>query len=113
MSASCRESARPATGCFVPAFMTLFLAMFFTLSKLFWIVAAPSHWLGLLVVATALCLLLRKPRAATAFACAAVALILVAWLAALPWARAWENRYPRPPWPSHVDGILVLGGGYD
>jgi uncharacterized SAM-binding protein YcdF (DUF218 family) len=87
--------------------------MFFTLSKLFWIVAAPSHWLALLVVATALCLLLRKPRAATAFAFAAVALLLVAWLAAMPLARAWENRYPRPPWPSHVDGILVLGGGYD
>src|ERR1700743_380387 len=93
--------------------MTLFLAMFFTLSKLFWIVAAPSDARGLLVGGPALCLGRRKPRAATAFACAAVALMLVAWLAALPLARAWENRYPRPPWPSHVDGILVLGGGYD
>lgn len=22
-----------------------------------------------------------------------------------------ENRFPRPPWPSHVEGVLVLGGG--
>lgn len=87
--------------------------MFFMLSKIFWILGAPSHWLALLVVATALSLLLRWQRAAKLFALAAVALILVAWLAAIPLARAWENRYPRPPWPRHVDGILVLGSGFD
>jgi len=25
--------------------------------------------------------------------------------------RPLENQYPRPSWPSHVDGVLVLGGG--
>ncbi|HTC83067.1 MAG TPA: YdcF family protein [Rhizomicrobium sp.] len=88
-------------------------AMFFVLSKILWTLAAPSHWLGLLVVATALCLLLRWQRAAKVFALVAVALILTAWLAAVPLARVWENRYPRPPWPDHVDGILVLGSGFD
>jgi uncharacterized SAM-binding protein YcdF (DUF218 family) len=87
--------------------------MFFTLSKIFWIVAAPSHWLGLLVVATALCLVLRRPRTARLLALAAVAILAIAGFAAMPLARDWEDRYPRPSWPKHVDGVLVLGGGYD
>lgn len=92
--------------------MTL-CGMFFVLSKIFWILAAPSHWLVLLVIATALCLLLNRHRAAKLFALAAVALVLVAWLAAGPLVRDWEDRYPRPAWPARVDGILVLGSGFD
>jgi len=87
--------------------------MFFVLSKIFWILAAPSHWLLLLVLATALCLLLGRHRAAKVFAMAAVALVLVAWLAAGPLVRDWEDRYPRPPWPARVDGVVVLGSGFD
>jgi uncharacterized SAM-binding protein YcdF (DUF218 family) len=87
--------------------------MFFVLSKVFWILAAPSHWLVLLVIAIALCLLFKWHRAAKALALAAVALVLVAWLAAAPLVRDWEDRYPRPPWPARVDGILVLGSGFD
>ena len=87
--------------------------MFFVLSKIFWLLAAPSHWLGLLVVATALCLLLRWYRAAKLFAVAAVLLLVVAGLTAVPLARALEDRYPRPSWPARVDGILVLGSGFD
>ena len=87
--------------------------MFFALSKIFWTLAAPSHWLGPLAVTVLVCLLLRWLRAAKIFAFAMVALMLVAWLAAMPLARAWEGRYPRPSWPRHVDGVLVLGGGYN
>ena len=87
--------------------------MFFTLSKIFWILAAPSHWLVVLVVAMVLCLLLRRHGMAKLLGLAAVGLMLVAWLAALPLARAWEDRYPRPAWPKQVDGILVLGAGFD
>ena len=87
--------------------------MFFTLSKIFWILAAPSHWLGLLLIAAAVCLVLRWYRAGRVLVLAAVLLLLVAWLAAVPLARAWEERYPRPPWPAHVDGVLVLGSGFD
>jgi uncharacterized SAM-binding protein YcdF (DUF218 family) len=87
--------------------------MFFVLSKIFWILAAPSHWLALLVVAIAFSLLLRWHRAAKIFSLMAVALLLVAWLAAVPLVQAWEGQYRRPPWPSHVDGILVLGSGFD
>lgn len=87
--------------------------MFFTLSKIFWILAAPSHWVGLLVLATVICLLLRWYRAAKFSAFAALAILLVAWLTAVPLVRAWEDRYPHPSWPAHVDGILVLGSGFD
>jgi uncharacterized SAM-binding protein YcdF (DUF218 family) len=87
--------------------------MFFVLSKIFWLLAAPSHWLGLLVVATALCLLLRWYRAAKLFSVAAVLLLVIAGLTAVPLARALEDHYPRPSRPVHVDGILVLGSGFD
>jgi uncharacterized SAM-binding protein YcdF (DUF218 family) len=87
--------------------------MFFVLSKIFWLVAAPSHWLGLLAVVTALCLLLHWYRAAKLFAVAAVLLLLFAAVTAVPLARALEDRYPRPSWPARVDGILVLGSGFD
>ncbi len=87
--------------------------MFFVLSKIFWMLAAPTHWLGFLVLATALCLVLGRIRAARIFAVAAALLLLVAGLVAVPMARAIEDRYPRPPWPAHVDGVLVLGSGYN
>ena len=87
--------------------------MFFVLSKLFWILAQPSHWLGFLVLATAVSLVLRWNRAARFFAIAAALLVVLAGFLAVPLARNWEDRYPRPPLPAHVDGILVLGSGFD
>jgi len=89
--------------------------MFFVISKLFWVLAAPSHWLGLLILACAFCLLLRWLRAARFLALAAVLLLLVAGMVPLHLyiIRALEDQYPRPGWSSHVDGILILGGGYD
>lgn len=38
--------------------------MFFMLSKIFWMLAQPRHWLGFLILATALSLLLRWNRVA-------------------------------------------------
>ncbi|HUE63644.1 MAG TPA: YdcF family protein [Rhizomicrobium sp.] len=85
------------------------------MSKTFWILAAPSHWLGLFVLATGLCLLLRRPRAAGIFSFPAVLILVLAGTSLLngPMVRALENRYPRPPWPARVDGVLVLGSGFD
>lgn len=89
--------------------------MFFTISKLFWMLAAPSHWLGALVLACALCLVLGRVRIARVLALLAALLLLVAGV--LPVnsyiLRDLENRYPRPAWPAHVDGILILGAGYN
>jgi len=87
--------------------------MFFVLSKLFWILGAPSHWLVFLIMASAICFLLRWNRGGKVFALAAALLLIVASLLAVPLARDLEDRYPRPLWPTHVDGILVLGGGFD
>ena len=89
--------------------------MFFILSKIFWILAAPSHWLGLFVLGTGLCLLLKRPRAAGIFSFLSVLVLVLAGTSLLngPMIRALENRYPRPAWPARVDGVLVLGSGFD
>jgi uncharacterized SAM-binding protein YcdF (DUF218 family) len=90
-------------------------AMFFVLSKIFWLLAAPSHWLGLLVLAAALCALAGRTRPARAFAVAAALVLLLFGILPLHiWMiRALEVRYPRPAWPAHVDGILILSPGFD
>ncbi len=98
-----------------PVFYAAMPAMFFVASKLFEYLAPPSHWLGLLVLATALCLMLRRVRAASI--CAGLA-VLVLILAGTPLVnglliRGLEDQYPHPAWPAHVDGVLVLGSGED
>ena len=87
--------------------------MFFLLSKILWLLADPVHLLGLLVLATALSLMLGRIRTARFLALAATLLLLLVGLAAVPMARAIEDQYPRPAWPRHVDGILVLSPGFD
>ena len=89
--------------------------MFFVLSKIFWILAAPSHWLGFLVLATGLCLLFGRPWLAGVFSLLSILILVLAGTSLLngPMIRALENRYPRPAWPAHVDGVLVLGSGFD
>ena len=58
-------------------------------------------------------LVLRWNRAARFCGIAAVLWLVLAGFLAVPLARDLEDRYPRPPWPAHVDGILVLGSGFD
>src|ERR1700761_1884067 len=89
--------------------------MFFVASKLFAYVSPPSHWLGFLVLATALALLLGRRRAAGICAGLAVLVLLLAGTSLVngPLVRALEGRYPHPAWPAHVDGVLVLGSGED
>ncbi len=87
---------------------------FFTASKIFALLATPSHFLVLLTLAAALALVAGHERAGRYLAVLSAALFMV--IGVLPtyiWlARPLENQFPRPAeWPSHVDGVLVLGGG--
>jgi uncharacterized SAM-binding protein YcdF (DUF218 family) len=45
------------------------------------------------------------------------AIVLLLALAIVPFdeiiARPLENQYQRPPWPNHIDGIVVLDGGVE
>jgi uncharacterized SAM-binding protein YcdF (DUF218 family) len=88
--------------------------MFFAASKLFWEIAAPSHLLFLLILATALCIALRWKRVGLTLG-AMTGLFLAVILSPLPFMamQQIEDQYPRPPAPAHVDGILILGSGFD
>ena len=89
--------------------------MFFFVSKIFWLLVAPSHVLGLLVLAAALFALAGWARLARNFIVAAALLLLAAGILPLGTVmiRALEDRYPRPAWPAQVDGILILSPGFD
>lgn len=85
----------------------------FIFFKLAWLAFAPSHLLALNLLVLVACVLAGWWRAARWWASALLALLLL--FAILPlntWlARQLEDRYPRPAWPAHVDGMVVLGGG--
>lgn len=87
--------------------------MFFILSKLFWLFFAPSHLALWVTIAGVTLLFLKRERAGRW--CTATGAALFVAFGYLPtgfWLmRPIENRYPHPPLPAHVDGILVLGGG--
>jgi uncharacterized SAM-binding protein YcdF (DUF218 family) len=89
--------------------------MFFPSSKLFWLLVAPTHVLAWLVLSVALCVLVGRSRAAGRFGVAAAGLFLLIGILPLQTLliQPLEDRYPRSAWPSHVDGVLVLGGGLD
>lgn len=89
--------------------------MFFLVSKIFWALAAPSHWLALLVLACVFFMWLGRMRAARVFGLLAILLMVVAGMSPFGiWlVRGLENQYPRPSWPAHVDGMLILGSGFD
>jgi uncharacterized SAM-binding protein YcdF (DUF218 family) len=85
---------------------------FFTLSKIGWYLAAPSHVLVWTALTAAVLAARRHPAAVVpATACAATLLVLLT-LPVGNWAlRPIEGLYPRPAEPATIDGILVLGEG--
>lgn len=90
--------------------------MFFFISKVFWFFAQPLNFSILLMAVAFFAVWLSWKRIAmTASACAFLILGLAAWssLGALL-LHPLEDRFQRPsPAPSHVDGIIVLGGGFE
>jgi uncharacterized SAM-binding protein YcdF (DUF218 family) len=90
--------------------------MFFYVSKIFWFFAQPLNFSILLVALTCGALVLSWRRMAmTTAACAFLLLGLGAWssLGALM-MHPLEDRFQRPAaLPEKIDGIVVLGGGFE
>lgn len=89
--------------------------MFFYLSKIFWFLAQPLN-LAIFLLAFSLLVALfgwRKLGGFSAFLSLLI-LALSAWtsLGALM-LNPLEERFPRPPAPDKVAGIIVLGGGFE
>ena len=74
------------------------------LSKLAWFLIEPSHLLVWILIAA-----LWRPVFRWV---AALALVILLFAPVGNWAlKPIEDQVPRPDWPAHVDGILVLGEG--
>lgn len=88
--------------------------MLFVASKLFWTVAAPDNLLLLLLLAGLLAQALGHRRGYRVAVAAALGLLAVAILPVGQWVIApLEARFPNPTLPSHIDGIIVLGGAVE
>lgn len=89
--------------------------MFFYLSKIFWFFIQPLNLAIFLLLAGLLAALIGRRRlAATGSVLAFLVLALSAWtsLGAMM-LNPLEERFQRPPMPEKVDGIVVLGGGFE
>lgn len=87
--------------------------MFFLISKLLSPVLVPGNFLVLAVTLGTVLLALGLRRSGFALvAFGAACLLAVLFLPVNQWLMApLENRFPRPNWPAHVTGIVVLGAG--
>ena len=89
--------------------------MFYYLSKIFWLFAHPLN-LSILVLAAGLVAghIGARRLARWAAGLAFLVLALSAWTSAGQLMLSpLEDRFPRPPAPARVDGIVVLGGGFE
>ncbi|TIO07888.1 YdcF family protein [Mesorhizobium sp.] len=89
--------------------------MFYYLSKVFWLLVQPLNLSIVLLLAGLLAAMVGRRRlAATGSLLAFLILGLSAWtpLGAMM-LNPLEERFPRPPLPEKVDGIVVLGGGLE
>ena len=89
--------------------------MFFVLSKIFWFFVQPLNLSIFLLAAGLLAILTGWKRISAGAILAAFAILaLSAWtsLGAIL-LTPLEERFARPPMPDKVDGIVVLGGGFE
>jgi uncharacterized SAM-binding protein YcdF (DUF218 family) len=89
--------------------------VFYYLSKVFWLLVQPLNLSIILLLAGLLAAMVGRRRlAATGSLLAFLILGLSAWtpLGAMM-LNPLEERFPRPPLPEKVDGIVVLGGGME
>lgn len=89
--------------------------MFFYLSKIFWFFIQPLNLAIFLLLAGLLAAMIGRRRlVVTGSVLALLVLALSAWtsLGAMM-LNPLEERFARPPLPEKVDGIVVLGGGFE
>lgn len=89
--------------------------MFFYVSKILWFFIQPLNLAIFLLLAGLVAALFgRRRMAATGSVLGVLILVLSAWtsLGAMM-LTPLEERVPRPPLPEKVDGIVVLGGGFE
>ncbi|MER9302319.1 YdcF family protein [Mesorhizobium sp. M0293] len=89
--------------------------MFFYFSKIFWFFIQPLNLAIFLLLAGLLAAMIGRPRlAVTGSVLALLILALSAWtsLGAMM-LNPLEERFARPKLPEKVDGIVVLGGGFE
>lgn len=83
------------------------------MSKVFWLVFAPSHLLIWLTVAATLSAFLGRVKLAQIFGALATTLFIsIGFFPLYVYGlRPIEDMVPPPKWPAHVDGVVTLGGG--
>lgn len=89
--------------------------MFFYLSKVLWFFVQPLNLVIFLLLAGLVAAMFGRRRLATAGSVLAVLILaLSTWteLGAIM-ISPLEDRFPMPPLPQRVDGIIVLGGGFE
>ena len=89
--------------------------MFFFLSKVFWFFIQPLNLTIFLLLAGLIAGMIGRRRlAVTGSVLGFLILALSTWtsLGAMM-LNPLEERFPRPPLPQKVDGIIVLGGGFE
>ena len=89
--------------------------MFFYLSKIFWFFIQPLNLSIFLLIAGAIAVTLGRRRlAVTGSSLALLILALSAWTSVgAMMLNPLEERFPRAALPEKVDGIVVLGGGFE
>lgn len=89
--------------------------MFFYLSKLLWFFLQPLNFAIFLLLAGLAAAMFGWRRLATAGSVLAVLILVLSTWTELgaTMIRPLEDRFPKPPLPERVDGIIVLGGGME
>lgn len=86
--------------------------LFFTLSKVFWTLAQPDHFLLLMLLLGLF--LWRSLMGVLLVWCAVIAFLLISFFPVGNYLlRPLENQFPVTKYPDSIAGIIVLGGGED
>ena len=114
LAAKARVAATRLPSLSAPAFMTLCAAMFFVLSKIFWMLAAPSHWLGFLVLADGDLPVAALDRRGPDFCPGGGAVAAGGWRSRpCPWCALWKTAIRARPGRRMSTAFWCWASGFD